>query len=186
MNLKNFLVLCLSAALILGSTSCEKEDPPIVNEEEIITTLVVTMTPTGGGDDVVFRFEDLDGDGGNAATVTTDDLAASTDYTLSVSFLNESESPAEDITEEVQEEAEEHQVFYSNDLGITVNYSDSDANGDPIGLSCSVMTGAAGSGTFTVILRHEPVKDASGVSDGDITNAGGETDIEVSFPISVL
>ncbi|HBK71516.1 MAG TPA: type 1 periplasmic binding fold superfamily protein, partial [Flavobacteriaceae bacterium] len=35
------------------------------------------------------------------------------------------------------------------------------------------------------ILRHEPNKSASGVSDGDITNAGGETDIEVIFNITV-
>ena len=38
------------------------------------------------------------------------------------------------------------------------------------------------SATMTVILRHEPNKAGAGVSDGDITNAGGETDIEVTFP----
>ena len=34
-------------------------------------------------------------------------------------------------------------------------------------------------------LRHEPAKDASGVAAGDITNAGGETDIEVTFDVTV-
>ena len=43
-----------------------------------------------------------------------------------------------------------------------------------------------GNGTITVILRHEPDKDASGVSNGDITNAGGETDIEVVFNVEVM
>ena len=38
-----------------------------------------------------------------------------------------------------------------------------------------------GHGQFTVTLRHEPDKSAQGVSAGDITNAGGETDIEVSL-----
>ena len=35
------------------------------------------------------------------------------------------------------------------------------------------------------MLRHEPDKSAAGVSSGDITNAGGETDIEVSFNVII-
>ena len=42
-----------------------------------------------------------------------------------------------------------------------------------------------GSGTITVTLRHEPNKDAAGVSSGDIANAGGETDIEVTFNVEI-
>jgi hypothetical protein len=34
-------------------------------------------------------------------------------------------------------------------------------------------------------LIHEPVKDAGGVSSGDITNAGGETDAEATFVVGV-
>ena len=41
------------------------------------------------------------------------------------------------------------------------------------------------SASMTVILRHEPDKAGAGVSDGDITNAGGETDIEVTFPFEL-
>jgi len=52
-------------------------------------------------------------------------------------------------------------------------------------LANTLTTDAAGSGTITVILRHEPDKGASGVNDGDITNAGGETDIEVTFDVTV-
>jgi hypothetical protein len=36
-----------------------------------------------------------------------------------------------------------------------------------------------------VTLRHEPDKGAAGVSGGDITNAGGDTDIEVTFPVVI-
>jgi len=73
-----------------------------------------------------------------------------------------------------------------------------DADGNPVGLSSTLTTGAAGSGTLTVTLRHEPMKSATGVTlrhepmksatgvaDGDITNAGGETDIEIVFPVDV-
>ncbi len=60
-----------------------------------------------------------------------------------------------------------------------------DVNGNPIGISTIVTTNGASTGTITVTLRHEPNKDASGVSTGDITNAGGETDIEVIFNVEV-
>jgi hypothetical protein len=64
-------------------------------------------------------------------------------------------------------------------------YDDMDGSGNPIGVANTYLTGDAGSGTFTVTLRHEPNKTAAGVADGDITNAGGETDIEVEFPVTI-
>jgi hypothetical protein len=48
-----------------------------------------------------------------------------------------------------------------------------------------ISTSSAGSGTLTITLRHEPNKDGDNVADGDITNAGGETDVEVTFNIDV-
>ena len=39
--------------------------------------------------------------------------------------------------------------------------------------------------TPSLSQRHEPVKDNPGVSDGDITNAQGETDIEVQFDVDI-
>ena len=107
-------------------------------------------------------------------------------YTGTVSFLNELEDPAEDITVEVLEEGAEHQVFYqlTNSLG-SITYTDMDANGDPIGLNFVLTTNDAGNGVMSVILKHEPNKAADGVSTGDITNAGGETDVEVNFSVTV-
>jgi len=176
----------LPVIAVISLTSCEKEDPEVPNEEELITTLVYTLTPDAGGTAVEFRFTDLDGDGGNAPVITNGTLAANTTYSGAVMFLNETETPAENITEEVAEEAKEHQVFFTvSGANATVSYSDADADGNPIGLASSLVTGAASSGTLSVVLRHEPNKSAAGVSDGDITNAGGETDIEVTFDVTV-
>lgn len=174
---------------LLFLTSCEKdepEDPIIPNEEEVITTLNFILTPDGGGAPVVLSFQDLDGDGGNAPTITEGTLDASTIYSGSLELLNELESPPEDITEEVGEEALEHQFFFQTSVsGISIAYDDMDEDGNPIGISTILTTNETGLGTVTVILRHEPNKDASGVSTGDITNAGGETDIEVTFNVEV-
>ncbi|MEJ6795824.1 MAG: type 1 periplasmic binding fold superfamily protein [Flavobacteriales bacterium] len=187
------LLLALGVFSMLFITSCEKdepEDPIIPNEEEVITTLNFTLTPDGGGTPVVLSFQDLDGDGGNAPTISEGILDNNTIYNGSLELLNELEDPAEDITLEVAEEELEHQFFYETlfptELSdVNIAYNDLDEEGNPIGLSTVLTTGEMGSGTITVTLRHEPNKDAEGVSSGDIANAGGETDIEVTFNVEI-
>jgi len=183
--IKYYLPLTLVLTVGLLFSACKK-DPVIPPEEEVITTMTYTLTPASGGAAVVLNFRDMDGDGGNAPTIIGGTLSANETYTGAIDLLNESESPAESITEEIQEEDEEHQFFFQSDIaGLSVSYGDQDENGNPLGLSSTLTTGDAGSGSVTVILRHEPDKSASGVADGDITNAGGSTDIEVAFPIDV-
>lgn len=168
--------------------SCSNDDEPIIpNEEELITTLTLTLVPDGGGTAVVLNFRDIDGDGGNAPEVTTAPLAANTTYNATISLLNEIESPPEDITEEVEEEDLDHQFFYSTaaSLDLTIGYQDLDSNGNPVGIETGFTSGAVSQGSLTIILRHEPDKNAVGVSDGNIANAGGETDIEVVFDLTI-
>ena len=173
-------------AVVLTFTACEKDDPEEPNEEEVITSLIYTLNPGDGSIPVVISFQDLDGDGGNAPTIVNGTLQANTTYSGAIELLNEQETPAERITEEIEEEDEEHQFFFETSVnGLTVAYDDKDEDGNPIGLATTLTTGEAGSGTLTVTLRHEPDKAAAGVADGMIANAGGETDIEVSFDIEV-
>lgn len=178
------IALCVASMLFLSS--CD-DDPVIPNEEELITTLIWTLTPAGGGTALEFRFADEDGDGGEPAEISEDTLAANTTYNAAVRFLNESETPAEEITEEVEEEDNEHQVFVVTGAGLnlTTAYADMDGDGNPLGLATTVTTGDASTGTVTVSLVHEPDKGGAGVSGGDPTNAGGETDIEVEFDVVI-
>ncbi len=181
-----FLFISLLFSSSLFFTSCDPEviDPPV--DPELITTLNYTLTPMGGGTAVMLSFQDIDGDGGNAPIITDGVLAANQTYTGAIELLNESESPAENITEEIEAEDDEHQFFYQTSVSdLSLVYTDQDGNGNPIGLTTTLTTGDAASGNLTIILRHQPDKSASEVSNGDISNAGGETDIEVTFPISV-
>lgn len=184
---KQIFSIMMGAALLF--TACDSDDntPPVVNEEELITTVVLTFTPQSGGNSLEFRFTDLDGTGGDKPVISSDTLSDSTIYDVTVQFLNESESPAEDITAEVLAEAEEHQVFFIVEAGLPMgfDYMDTDADGNPLGLLNTFYTGAPGMGELQVILRHEPNKDAQGVDVGDIANAGGETDIEVTFDVVI-
>ena len=185
--MNKFLILFMALGLM---TSCSDDDDPApVNEEEVITTVRLTLTSNADNSTVVFQSQDLDGDGPNAPVITVvGSMTAMTEYTGSVEFLNELENPSEDITVEVLEEDDEHQVFYgfTGTSGSSVVYTDMDDDGNPVGVSTTFSSGAAAMGnTITVTLRHEPSKDAAGVSDGDITNAGGETDVAATFTYSV-
>ena len=184
------LVLLLSGAL--ACASCEKglapePPPPAANEGEVITTLRVMFTSVGGAEQRAFTFQDEDGDGGGIPPViTVDPLSQDSVYTAEVLVLNGTAIPTDTISLEIAEEAEDHQFFFQfSGSNASVAYNDADANGYPLGLRTTWTVGAAATGTVTVTLRHMPDKSAAGVASGDITNAGGETDIEVSFPFVV-
>lgn len=164
---------------------CEK-DPVIPNPEELITTLTYTLTPSGGGPVAQFSFRDADGDGGLPPEIEVDTLSAGITYNGELRLLNESVSPVLDITDEIENEKDEHQFFYTiNGLHATIEYQDLDNDGYPVGLSTSLFTAGPGQGNIVITLRHLPDKTASGVSDGLLLNAGGETDIEVTFPVVI-
>lgn len=186
MKISKLAFLYVLLISVFAITACDDDDPVIENEEEVITTLTFVLTPDGGGDVQTFNFVDLDGDGGTDPVITNATLSANTTYSGSLTLLNESETPAEDITAEIEEDDDEHQFFFSSSIAdLSVMATDTDGNGDPVGLSSQLTTGAAGTGTLTITLIHEPDKGATGVADGDITNAGGETDIEVTFDVTV-
>lgn len=184
------LSLIAIATLVFSACSNDDDTTPLpVNEEEVITTLTATLTPDGGtGTTVTLQTRDLDGDGPDAPVIEiSGSLATNTTYNGSLELLNETEDPAELINTEIIEEDEDHQFFFQADNALaTFAYSDMDGDGNPLGLEFTLTTGATtGSENITITLRHEPSKSADGVSDGDITNAGGETDTQATFAVTV-
>lgn len=175
------LIITLFTLFLAG---CKKDDdtpspvdptlPP--NEEELITTLILSFVDTAGVQpSVQYAFRDPDGDGGNLPTeFDTIRLAANTYYSATVQLLNESVSPAEDITLEVQEEDDEHLFCYvPSNTNVSIDRTDSDGTFE-VGITSSWNTGAVSNGTTTVTLKHQP-----GTKDG--TCAPGETDVEITF-----
>ena len=179
--------------ILFTSLSCEK-DPQITNPEELITTLAFRLTPiSGAGTQVLYLFRDIDGDGGLAPVITAvgigggDSLVTGSVYSGSVEIFNDSTLPGINITDEIEAEAEDHQFFYTiNGLHASIEYADQDDNGFPVGLMTTLSAAGPGNGSIVITLRHQPDKDAAGVSDGDIQHAGGETDIQVSFPVTIV
>jgi hypothetical protein len=187
----------------LSLAACGGDDGHVHNEEEVISAVILTFTPDGGGAAEVFEFDDPDGDGGEAPTIDPIDLAAG-NYALTVAFENRLEDPVEDITAEVEDEGDQHQIFFtgtavdgpaSDQPGapLTQAYDDEDANGNPIGLRNTIVA-AAGTGDLRVTLQHmPPVNDtpvktadiASEVRDGGLGSIGGEPDVQIDFEVTV-
>jgi hypothetical protein len=184
---KNFRLLLTAA--IFGSvalTSCSKDNEES-NDEELITTLAVSFTPVGGGATNTYQFRDVDGPGGNAPVIDEIVLSPGTVYNMSVSVLNESVSPAEDITIEINDESTSHRFYHqpSAASGILVDNLNTDTNGITLGLTGRVTTGVVSAGTYRVVLRHYGATPPD-KSESDLVDSPKSTsDIDVTFATRV-
>ncbi|MFT6160421.1 MAG: hypothetical protein ACJAZO_004268 [Myxococcota bacterium] len=174
--------------LLVLSACTDVENPDGDNVEEVITT--VTLIFDGPDGVVEGLFADPENDG--SPVIVSPDLAANTEYQLTVEFLNELSDPAEDITEEIADEADEHQVFFMTDA--TIVYNDQDDGGLPLGLDVTLTTGDVGSTDLTIILRHLPELDgvaqkvaglAEQAETDGISSLPGDSDISVTVPLTV-
>jgi hypothetical protein len=185
-----------SSMFLLAACACGG-DPINGNEGEVITTVSLSFAPITGAP-LTAEVDDPDGDGGLPPRVDAISLPPGT-YSLTIEFLNRLETPAESITDEVRDEAEEHQVFL---LGSAIvggspplvhAYADRDANGLPLGL-VNDITASTGSGDLEIVLRHLPplaggaVK-VAGLAEEARANGldaiGGDSDAAVVFPLTV-
>jgi len=192
----NYLLYAVLTLFIF--TACEEDEaaPEEENEVEVFTDVKLVFTPTGGGAAVEAAAQDPDGAGVQELQVLgAINLAANTEYLLSMMIENCLEDPCEDMNEEIAEEAEEHQFFFAftnnaftspagngnmDNASDPINYIGFDGNGNPVGLNTNWTTGSASTGTFTVQLQHQPdVKTAtSGSTDGD-------TDFALTFNLNI-
>jgi len=179
----------MALVALFAFNSCSDDDAKPVIEPEVITNMVVTLEHPGAGADVVLSWMDMDGDGPNAPIVNVvGTIERNVAYLGDISLLNMLTNPVRNVSADVLEKGAEHQFFFAAGGGLTgvFAYDDADVNGRPIGLDFIFTASAnAQSGNFTVVLRHEPNKTAQGVAAGNIANAGGDTDIEVTFPVTV-
>lgn len=192
-------------AALLATTSCNKDDELIVvppaeeNNPEVLTDIKLLFTNSSDANDVVeARAQDADGIGVEELEVLDPiNLDTSKTYILAMELFNNLKSPGEDIGEEIEEEDDEHQFFFSfnNDAfadpmgdgnidnpADSLRYNDMDDDGNPVGLSTTWTTSSTqlSGGKFKVRLQHQPgVKTAtSGSNDGD-------TDFELEFVLNI-
>ncbi|MCA1762749.1 MAG: type 1 periplasmic binding fold superfamily protein [Flavobacteriales bacterium] len=191
------LMLILSAFMFTACESDDDDNPDQNNQEdpEVITDLVLNFENPDTQETFSVSFSDPDGPGGNPPVVDEINLDETTAYLVNVTVADASDpDDVEDITAEIEEEDDEHQFFYvleagaSDVLGVNYDPTDVDGDGNPIGLKTQWTTSGttSGSETVTVLLRHEPNKNAPGAVDGELSEeVGGETDIQVTFNLNI-
>ena len=174
MNQKLTLALLLFAAVTFTQCKDAGDDVEADDENELITTVTLKFAEKGTTTVNSFSYKDTDGDGGNAPVqFDTITLKPNTGYMLTVEMLDESKTPAEDITEEIEEKSDEHLLIYTPAPAtlLTYTYGDKDANNFNIGLKGEALTGAAGTGNLKVQLRHQPeTKNGSATPGSDDVN----------------
>lgn len=199
-------------ALLFGAiaiVSCSDDDDAAPEEEdelEVITNVTLVFTNTADATDVVTATAvDPDGDGAQGLNPDPTGITLSLDTTYELTFVIQNAldpSDVEDIGEEIEEEDDEHQLFFSFTDGAfanptgngnidtasdPINYNDEDSDaqdgsGNPVGLSTTWTTSSTpvAGGNFTVRLQHQPdIKTATtGATDGD-------TDFNLPFVLNI-
>lgn len=197
----NSVLFLMLFSLFIISCSGDDDAPKVENEEEVITDVKLIFTNNADANDKVEALaKDPDAGGvADLAILNPIELEANKTYTLTFEILNKSNpSNSIDIGEEIEEEKDDHQIFFSfsnnafsnptgdgnidNPAAGAVIYNDSDGNGNPVGLSTTWTTGtsALSGGTFKVRLQHQP-----GLKTASSTSTTGDTDFELPFVLNI-
>lgn len=187
---KTLSVFAVMIALLFAACKKEKNEPQEENDNEEITTVKLTFTNAANAADVVVaNWKNLGGDG-SAPVIDEINLKANTTYTVTTELFDERKNPADTITHEIEEEADEHRIFHLFFLNANASVADSlstvatvapldkDDNNLPIGLEITVATKGAFTGFLRTVVRHQP-----GSKDG--TYGPGSTDLLAEFPLEI-
>lgn len=197
--MKNYrkLPLYLFAALTLGFASCESDDPVPENEGEVITDVTLNFQELDGSGNAVgtpFSAKASDPEGievGATPTIEPVNLVKGKTYRMTITVANSIEG--EDITAEILAEADEHQFFFlggafSSNI-LTIAYDD--PSGELIGLQTELGVSSSpglNNTQMQVVLRHDLDKNYPGATNPNFTNyvqAGGESDLDITFPVVI-
>jgi|TARA_B100001057_G_scaffold495416_1_gene594397 hypothetical protein len=198
-NIYTNTLLIISAFLLV--ISCDKGEPVVVHEHEVFTRVVLEVKKDGETNFKKYTFEveghddhghddhgdDDHGDDDHGDEHTEVELDTNSTYHVGIFFYNDSDPDnIEDVTLEVIEEADAHQVFYEmteiSGFSIAAASDDTkDSNGNPLFLKTSWTTASETSGDVMAYLIHEP-SSKTGSARADF---GGATDVEIEFEVHI-
>jgi len=186
------------SALLFVTTSCsDNDEPAVVNEEEVITKVTIQVTNLSDSSTSIYTFSvephDHSDDDDNADDDDHADgdhmeieLASNSSYLFEFKVLNDTDpNNVENVTLEVIDEADSHQVFYEIlDSSITIEAADDDtfdSNSNPVMLKTIWTTTTATVADVEAFLLHEPTSKIGTTRD----DFGGSADVEIDFEAHV-
>ena len=187
----------ITIATILTFPSCSKEDPkkPIItNPQEVLTTILIKGYNQNDSLNTNYQFnykwEDLDGDGGNLPVIDTINLDSGIIYTCEIIILDKTKTPFDTVSNAIEEEKNAHQFFFTPSANliskIKAEILDFDTNipSLPVGLSFNLNTKNNQSfttpilGSLNMVLSHY-----DGVP--KTIEKSNESDIDINFPLKL-
>ncbi|MEB2778064.1 hypothetical protein SYJ56_22315 [Algoriphagus sp. D3-2-R+10] len=198
MNTTNKLYLIALAVVSFAFSSCDSEDPVPENDGELITDVTLTfqeIDESGNAVGSAFDFTASDSEGieiGSAPDVETVTLTKGKTYQMSIEVYNS--IAEEDITEEIQEESDEHQFYFLGSAFVgspIMSYEYDDEGGISLGLKGIVTVDenpVSNNANMQILLRHDLDKNFPGASNPNFVEyaqAGGESDLDITFPVVV-
>tara|TARA_S200000501_G_scaffold369898_1_gene410157 strand:+ start:552 stop:1100 length:549 start_codon:yes stop_codon:yes gene_type:complete len=176
-KLKSAKIILFLAFVFL--ISCSKDDPDAVNEEEFISNVLMTIESADGTSQTV----DWDLSEMNTQTIN---LKMNTDHNVGIRFIDSS-NPTDvvEITLEIIEEADEHQVFFEfADVSVDVTSASNDTKDGSRGVLLNSVWNASSTGTglVRVYLIHQPTNFNATTREG----MGGFNDVAIDIPVSII
>jgi hypothetical protein len=186
-------IVVLGFTLSIAACSKKEENVNTQTQQEVLTTLTLRFTDLADTNlKYAYSFRTNDGAAfGRLQKLDTVKLLANKNYRMAVDVLDESKQTIVNQTEEINELSNEHQFFYFTSPNGLLNFNTSTFNKDNLGKQLGTEVAqiasksSTGNGSLRVILRHLPNKDGVGVAANDTLNAGGETDIAVTYPLII-
>ena len=196
-NNNTTIITIATIATILTISSCSKEDPkkPIItNPQEVLTTILIKGYNQNDSLNTNYQFnykwEDLDGDGGNLPVIDTINLDSGIIYTCEIIILDKTKTPFDTVSNAIEEEKNAHQFFFTPSANLTgkikAEILDFDTNipSLPVGLSFNLNTKSNQSfttpllGSLNMVLSHY-----DGVP--KTIEKSSESDIDINFPVKL-
>ncbi|MCU0452120.1 MAG: hypothetical protein MUE68_00515 [Bacteroidetes bacterium] len=159
----SFFILMTTILFVLPA--CKEKDPTAPSddiEHEVITSVTLVLRDSVTSAVRTASWRDADGPGGAAPVADTLFLAAGRTYLGSILLLNESVTPTDTLNVEIEEQANQHQFFYTPTGGISslvgIERTDRDTNTPslPVGLQFKLRTSGGGpsTGGLGIVLSH--------------------------------
>lgn len=190
--------LILSLISLTFLNSCKKSDdashPHDHASQEQITTLILRgfnkANPTNSKYVVFAKWEDLDGEGGNAPLIDSLILDTGISYSMDILLLDKTKTPYDTVSNEIIERGDIHQFFYTpsptllDKLIIERLDKDNKNPALPIGIQTQWNVLAKPSytlpvsGTVNIVLSHYHSTPKTAIR-------SPESDIDISFPVKL-
>ena len=173
--------ICAAFMILIGSCSKEVSNPNDENEHEAINKIELVFAETGGAT-TSFVIEDPDGDGGNPPSrIDTIKINSNKQYNVTVKIYNIANGVVKDVSATVLMQATSHEFYFiPSGVSVTVQKTDKDKSGYPIGFSSTWQTSSAGTGSILFKLMHKTA--LKGPNDGPNV---GHSDIQLNLPITI-